>query len=216
MQAGPEQPEEAAKSLSPGVRVSLEVPEAGTCVARISKREGPVLWLDLLDEVGEGELPPGSTVELFLPRTSGIYHWLCVLSASPVDQKAQVELLSPAMFVQRRLGHRTGVELEALVRRLHSGRRGQAHQMTVADLSRGGMKLNGQFQASTGDTLEVTVRMSPFLRVVDRVVMAYQSGPGQWAAHVSFLDGQREAFEAVDTYIASRARGISPKKAARR
>ena len=71
-----------AKPLEAGVRVSLELPEAGTCVAVVSSTGETILVLDLLDDILEGELEPGSTFDLFMPRPEGIYHWLCSLFAA--------------------------------------------------------------------------------------------------------------------------------------
>ena len=76
--------------LEAGVRVSLELPEAGTCVAVVDSRDHGSLVLDLLDEIPDGELEARSTFDLFLPRPQGIYHWLCSLSASarPTERKS--------------------------------------------------------------------------------------------------------------------------------
>lgn len=185
---------------APGARVSLDLPEAGTCVALVTSKESQTLRLDLLDEVPEGELVMGSTLEIFVPRPDGIYHWLCSVKKLGPGQ-AEVELVSAPMFVQRRRAPRIGSQLRAQVRRPQA-RRTPSHDMTVADLSRGGMKLEGEFAVSTGDTLEVTVEIGPVLQVMGRVVLAYPLDAGRWAAHVCFLDGQREAIEVVDGYIA--------------
>ena len=116
---------EMTRPLEAGVRVSLELPEAGTCVAVVASTGETSLVLDLLDDLLEGELEPGSTFDLFMPRSEGIYHWLCSLSAAPEGQRAQVELLNPAIFVQRRLERRVEAEVHAQVRRIHSARRGR-------------------------------------------------------------------------------------------
>ncbi|MGH9105968.1 MAG: PilZ domain-containing protein [Acidimicrobiales bacterium] len=195
-----------AGPLQPGARVSLELPEAGTCVAVVASKRQALVRLNLLDELSEGDLPAGSTLELFMLRGEGIYRWLCLLSSPPADQEAEVELLSTPVLVQRRTGHRLGAELEATVRRIHSARRGPAHLVVVADLSLGGMKLVGPFRLSTGDTLEVTMDIGPQVRVRGRAVMAYPTTPGTWAAHVSFLEGQRDVIEQVGGYIAQQFR----------
>jgi hypothetical protein len=190
------------------MRVSLELPEAGTCVAVVASSGGTSLVLDLLDELPEGELEPGSTLDLFMPRSEGIYHWPCLLSSPPLGQRAEFELLDFPMFVQRRRRHRVEAELQAMVRRLHSTRRGRAHEMTVADLSHGGLKLEGPFQIGTGDTIEVSVDLGLPVQVVGRAVMAYPTTNGNWAAHVSFLDGQREAVDLVDNYVMLQLKGL--------
>jgi PilZ domain len=195
-----------AAPLEPGIRVSLELPEAGTCVAVVDSKSGAIVGLSLLDDVREGELQTGTTLELFMPRPQGIYHWLCVLRSLPADQKAELELVSLPVFVQRRLGQRVEAGLQARVRRIRSSRRGPVHEMQVADLSHGGLKLEGLFQVSTGDTLEVTVDLGATVQLMGRAVMAYPASPGQWAAHVSFLEGQRQAVDLVDDYITQRMR----------
>ena len=75
---------ELAGPLENGMRVSLELPEAGTCVAVVSQRGQSSLTLDLLDDLPDGELEPGSTLDLFMPRPEGIYHWLCSLNSLPL------------------------------------------------------------------------------------------------------------------------------------
>jgi hypothetical protein len=158
--------------------------------------------LELLDDVREGELETGATVDLFMPRPQGMYHWLCRLRSRPSEQRAEVELLGAPVFVQRRLVQRVEAGLQAQVRRIRSSRRGTAHEARVADLSRGGMKLEGPFQLSTGDTLEVTVDLGAKVQLVGRTVMAYPLSKGEWVAHVSFSDGQNDAIDLVDDYIA--------------
>jgi hypothetical protein len=201
-------PAEVTGPLEAGMRVSLELPEAGTCVAVVASSGGNNLVLDLLDDLPEGELEPGSTLDLFMPRSEGIYHWPCLLSSPPLGQRAEFELLDFPMFVQRRRRHRVEAELQATVRRLHSTRRGRAYEMTVADLSHGGLKLEGPFQIGTGDTIEVSVDLGLPVQVVGRAVMAYPTSDGNWAAHVSFLDGQREAIDLVDNYIMLQLKGM--------
>jgi PilZ domain len=197
---------EVAGLLEAGVRVSLGLPESGTCVAVVASRGGTSLVLDLLDDLPEGEVEPGTTLDLFMPRNEGLYHWLCSLSAPPLGQRAQFELLDLPVFVQRRLRPRVGTDLPGQVRRIHSSRSGQAQQMTVVDLSHGGMKLEGPLQLSTGDTIEVTVDLGIPVEVMGRAVMAYPIEDGTWAVHVSFLDGQREVVDIVDTFISHQLR----------
>ena len=204
---------DVAGPLEAGVRVSLELPEAGTCVGVVSSKgmstEGQAsLTLDLLDELPEDEVDLGSTIDLFMPRPEGIYHWLCSLSSPPFGQRAQLELLGSPMVVQRRSRQRVDAALNAKVRRIHSARRGPARDMTVADLSHGGMRLEGPFQLSTGDTVEVSLDLGTPIQVVGRAVMAYPSPNGKWTAHLSFVDGQREALDVVDSFLAYHLRGL--------
>jgi hypothetical protein len=188
------------------VRVSLEFPQAGTCVGVVTSVEATSVALDLLDELPDGHLVSGLTIQLFMPRAEGLYHWLGALNGVPAGQKVRIELLSSPLFVQRRFGKRVEPELQAEVRRLRSTRRGKPHEMSVADLSRGGMKLQGPFPLSTGDTLEVTVDIGATVQLVGRAVMAYPLSEGTWAAHVTFVDGQGDLINLVDDYIASHLR----------
>ena len=199
-------PTDISGPLEPGVRVSLEFPEAGTCVGVVVSRGPTSVVLDLLDELPDGDLVAGLTLQLFMPRAEGLYHWLGALSGPPQGPQVEMELLSSPLFVQRRFGKRVEPELQAEVRRLRSTRRGRPHEMSVADMSRGGMKLEGPFPLSTGDTLEVTVDIGATVQLVGRAVMAYPVSEGTWAAHVTFVDGQRELINLVDDYIASQLR----------
>ncbi len=149
---------EVAGPLENGMRVSLELPEAGTCVAVVSETAQTSLTLDLLDDLPDGELEPGSTLDLFMPRPEGIYHWLCSLSSLPLGQRARARAVGLANGGPTPCSaQRVDAALEAKVRRTRSERRSPAHDMTVADLSHGGMKLEGAFQLGIGDTVEVTV-----------------------------------------------------------
>ncbi len=86
---------DVAGPLEAGVRVSLELPEAGTCVGVVSSKGLSTggqasLTLDLLDELPEDEVEPGSTIDLFMPRPEGIYHWLCALSSATLRSAGAV------------------------------------------------------------------------------------------------------------------------------
>ena len=188
------------------MRVSLELPESGTCVGVVTTAHDNTVALELLDDVPDGELPGGLTLDMFMPRPQGIYHWLCALSSPPEGQKAEVELLGEPTFVQRRVGPRMESTAQAQVRRIRSGRRGRVQPALVVNLSRGGLKLQGPFQASTGDTVEVSVDLGQRVALLGRAVMAYPLSEGTWATHVSFLPGQRDALDALDGYIAQRLR----------
>ena len=61
----------------------------------------------------DGELEPGSTFDLFMPRSEGIYHWLLLALRTPEGQRAEFELLDFPMFVQRRRRHRVDAEVQA-------------------------------------------------------------------------------------------------------
>jgi hypothetical protein len=83
----------------------------------------------------------------------------------------------------------------------------------VADLSHGGLKLEGAKQLRAGDLIEITMGLSATLidfvgsiSVMGRVVMAYPSHHTEdlatTDAHVCFLDGQQKAIAAVDHFVA--------------
>ncbi|HXW79334.1 MAG TPA: PilZ domain-containing protein, partial [Acidimicrobiales bacterium] len=161
----------------------------------------------------EGSLEEGSIVDMFLSLSWGMYRWLCIVSCSPGDRKAEVQLLDAPMFIQRRLDPRVGVGLPAEVRPVRSANRGPAHHAIVADLSHGGLKLEGAKQLRVGDVVEVTMEMRATLvdfvgpiTLTGRVVMAYPSSKsgelGVMDAHVCFLDGQQKAVAGVDQFVA--------------
>jgi hypothetical protein len=199
----------AGHLLQPGTRVSLELPESGTCVAIVRNADADEVGLRLLDELPSDGIAVGTTLELFMPRPAGIFHWLCALRGFSAEE-ATLQLLSEPLFVQRRLAYRwEEAGLNAGARRVRAARRGALRQMRVADVSRGGLKLEGPMRVSTGDTLEVTMDLGLSVQLVGRAVMAYPTSEGNWAVHVSFLDGQREAIDALDGYIARRTQSDS-------
>ena len=76
-------PTDISGPLAPGVRVSLEFPQAGTCVGVVTSVEATSVALDLLDELPNGHLVSGLTIQLFMPRAEGLYHWLGALNGVP-------------------------------------------------------------------------------------------------------------------------------------
>jgi PilZ domain len=202
-----------AGPLEAGSRVGLQLARTGTCAAHVVSGDGRALLLELEEDIPEGGLEEGSVVDLFLSLSWGMYRWICIVSCSPGDRKTKVQLLDAPMFIQRRLDPRVGVGLPAEVRAVRSANRGHAHEATVADLSHGGLKLEGAKQLRAGDVIEVTVSLSATLidfvgtiTLVGRVVMAYPSSQStdlaSTDAHVCFLDGQQKAIEAVDHFVA--------------
>ena len=201
-----------AGPLEPGAQVGLQLPQAGTCAAQVASCDGKALILELLEEIPDGELEEGSVADLFMSLSWGMYKWLCIVSCQPSERKAEVQLLDAPMFIQRRLDPRVGVGLPAQVRPVRSAALGEPHEAVVADLSHGGLKLEGAKQLRTGDVIEVTMELaatlvvSPMVSLMCRVVMAYpssaQPGPGKTDAHISFLEGQPDAIEAVDRFVA--------------
>jgi hypothetical protein len=202
-----------AGPLEAGVRVGLQLPQAGTCAAQVASCDGRALILELLDDVPAGDLEEGSVLDLFMSLSWGMYKWLCIVTCQPSELKAEVQLLDAPMFIQRRLDPRVGVGLPAQVRPVRSVTLGEAHQAIVADLSHGGLKLEGAKQLRAGDVIEVTMELSAtsisfsaMVSLMGRVLMAYPSStcaePGHTDAHVCFLEGQPEAIEAVDRFVA--------------
>jgi hypothetical protein len=193
--------------LQAGARVGLQLPQGGTCAARIGSYDHRTLTLELVDEAPECSLEVGSILDLLMPRSVGMYKWLCIVSSPPSGQLAELQILDGPMFIQRRLDPRVGANLLADVRHVRSARRGLPHRALVADLSHGGLKLEGARPARKGDTIEVTMELcGGQVAVLGRVVMAYPSPrlseAGSTDAHVCFLEGQRQAIEAVDRFVA--------------
>ncbi|MGH9105967.1 MAG: PilZ domain-containing protein [Acidimicrobiales bacterium] len=202
-----------AGPLEAGARVGLQLPRAGTCAAQVLSCDGRQLILELNDDLAPGSLEEGSVVDMFLSLSWGMYKWICILSCSPGERKAEVELLDAPMFIQRRLDPRVGVGLPAEVCTLRSASKGPSHPAMVADLSHGGLKLTGARPLRAGDVIEVTMELSATLvsfeamiTVMGRVVMAYPSPggdrPGSTDAHVCFVEDQPEAIAAVDRFVA--------------
>jgi hypothetical protein len=201
-----------AGPLEPGAQVGLQLPQAETCAAHVTSCDGRALILELVDELPAGALEEGSVADLFMSLSWGMYKWLCIVSSQPSERKAEIQLLDAPMFIQRRLDPRVGVGLPAQVRPVRSAVLGEPHEAMVADLSHGGMKLEGAKQLRAGDVVEVATELSATLNstgmvsLMCRVVMAYPSskhpGPGLTDAHMCFLEGQQEAIEAVDRFVA--------------
>lgn len=202
-----------AGPLEAGSRVGLQLPLIGPCAAQVVSCDDRTVVLELQDEIAEGSLEEGSVVDLLLSLSWGMYKWICVVSRSPADRKSEVQLLDAPMFIQRRLDPRVGVGIAAEVRSVRSASRSQAYPAVVADLSHGGLKLEGARQLRAGDIIEITMGLSATLidfvgsiTLVGRVVMAYPSHQnddlGSTDAHVCFLDGQQKAIAAVDHFVA--------------
>ena len=198
--------------LGPDVKIGLLLPGFGTRAARVASCDGRSLVIEMAEEMPEGALEEGSVVDLLLPLSWGMYKWLCLVSCHPGEKKAEVELLDAPMFIQRRLDPRVGVGLPGEICILRGTKRGEPHEAVVADLSHGGLKLEQARQLRTGDLVEVKLDLSATLvsftgpvALAGRVVMAYPSpsgAPGATDAHVCFLEGQPEAIDAVDRFVA--------------
>ena len=62
------------------------------------------------------------------------------------------------------------------------------------------------WQWVTARAPEVTVDIGGTVHLVGRAVMAYPLSEGTWAAHVTFVDGQRNLIDLVDDYLATHSR----------
>ncbi|HYA44295.1 MAG TPA: PilZ domain-containing protein [Acidimicrobiales bacterium] len=196
-----------AGPLQVGVRVGVQLSQGGTSLAIVVSCTDRVITLELLGDLPCGTLEEGSIAELLMPRSVGLYKWLCMVSSPPCPPEVEVQLLDGPLFIQRRLDPRVGAKLPVEVRPIRAARRGAPHRALIADLSRGGLKLEGSKPLRNGDTIEVTMELGNVtVAMLGRVVMAYPSPvlsePGSTDAHVRFLDGQRRGIEAVDRYVA--------------
>jgi hypothetical protein len=201
-----------AGPLEAGAKVGFQTPGGGTRAAVVSCCDGRNMVLELAEEMPPGVIEEGSVIDLFLSLSWGMYKWVCIVTTLPCENKAEVQLLDAPMFIQRRLDPRVGVGLPCQVCPVRSGVRGAVSEAVVADLSHGGLKLEGARQLRPGDLVEVTLELSATLiafsgrlSLMGRVVLAYRSphgGVGATDAHVSFLDGQRQEIEAVDRFVA--------------
>jgi hypothetical protein len=198
--------------LEVGAKIGLQVPLTGACDARVSWFDGRDLVVELDEPLAPGSLEEGSIVDLFLSLSWGMYKWLCIVTCVPSEQKVELQLLDAPMFIQRRLDPRVGVGLACEVRAVRSGVKGPLGPAVMADLSHGGLKLEGARQLRAGDIVEVQVELSATLialsgqlTLVGRVVMAYPSAHaevGTTDAHVCFIEGQERQLEAVDHFVA--------------
>lgn len=198
--------------LEVGSKVGLQVPLAGARRARVSWFDERDLVVELDELLAPGSLEEGSIVDLFLSLSWGMYKWLCIVISVPSEQKVELQLLDAPMFIQRRLDPRVGVGVPCEVRAVLSGVKGPLGPALMADLSHGGLKLEGVRQLRAGDMVEVQVELSATLialsgqlTLVGRVVMAYPSAhrePGTSDAHVCFIEGQERELEAVDHFVA--------------
>jgi hypothetical protein len=204
--------------LSPGSRVTLGVADTGPVAAHVASSDGKTFVLELLDAPGEGALEAGAVVEMFIQLAMGVYKWLGLVSCSPADKKVEVQLLDSPRFVMQRLEPRVVAELPAEVRSLLPDSKGLPHHAVVTDLSSGGLKLEGAQHLRADETIEVTVQLfaapsgsEGTISIMGRVVTAYPSThsnePGSTDAHVSFIDGQQEAMEVIDRFIAEQLKG---------
>lgn len=201
-----------AGPLEAGAKVGLQIALVGACGAEVSCCDGRDLILEMDDELSAGTLEQGSIVDLVLSLSWGMYKWLCMVTTLPSEKKVEVQLLDAPMFIQRRLDPRVGVGLPSEVRAIRSDVLGPRHHAVVADLSHGGLKLEGAKQLRAGDLVEVSLELSATLIafsgricLMGRVVMAYPSAhsePGATDAHVCFVEGQERQIEAVDHFVA--------------
>jgi PilZ domain len=207
--------------LSAGSRVSLQLTPGASFAAQVTSGDGRTVSLELLEVPPDGSLETGSVVEMFIPLDMGVYKWLCIVSANPSRNAAEVQVLDAPMFVPRRPNPRVPAELPAEVRALLPQSKGPAHKAVMTDLSIGGMKLEGCQHLSAEDTIEVTVRLTArsittdeTISIMGRVVVAYPShrspDGGGTDAHVSFIDGQQEPLDAVERFVTEQLKRRTP------
>lgn len=201
-----------AGPLEAGAKVGFQTPAGGTRAAVVSCCDGRNMVLELVEELPPGVIEEGSVIDLFPSLSWGMYKWICIVTTMPCENKAEVQLLDAPMFIQRRLDPRVGVGLPCQLRTVRSGVKGPVNNAVVADLSHGGLKLEGARQLRAGDLVEVALELSATLisfsgplSLAGRVVLAYpspQGEPGATDAHVSFQEGQNQEIEAVDRFVA--------------
>jgi Tfp pilus assembly protein PilZ len=163
--------------------------------------------LELLEELPAGAVEEGTVLDLLMPRSVGMYKWLCIVVSCRDAKMLGVQVLDGPMFIQRRLDPRVGANLPAQVRHVSSSHRGLPYQAFVADLSHGGLKLERARPVRTGDTVEVAMELNGVkVALLGRVVMAYPSPgltePGDTDVHIAFHEGQHRAVEEVDRFVA--------------
>jgi hypothetical protein len=175
--------------------------------------DGRSLVLELDQHVPAAALEEGSVLDMFLSLSWGMYKWICIVSRAPEERRAEVQLLDAPMFIQRRLDPRVGVGVLAEVRTVRAGQASPPYPAVVADLSHGGLKLEGARQLRAGDLVEVTMELTATLvapsgavTLSGRVVMAYPSPNsdrgGATDAHVAFMEGQADEVAVVDRFVA--------------
>ncbi|GEM_PF-1313586 len=196
-----------AGPLQEGAKVALQLAPDDKRLAYVVSCQQRALVLDVPEGLPDGTVEDGSIVDLLMPRSVGMYKWLCMVSPAPRGNEVSVQILDGPMFVQRRLGPRVDANLPAEVRHVRASHRGVPYRALVADLSHGGLKLLGPKPLRTGDTIEVTMDLrGSVVSLMGRVVMAYPSPglaePGSTDAHVAFHEGQRRGIESVDRFVA--------------
>ncbi len=196
-----------AGPLHAGVRVGAQLGQGGTRAAEVTSCDEQATTIRVLDGAPIGALEEGTIIDLLMPRSVGLYKWLCIVTAPPVGDRIEIQLLDGPMFIQRRLDPRVGANLPAEVRHVRSAKRSIPYHALVADFSHGVLKLDGARPLRQGDTVEVTMQLADTkMALLGRVVLSYPSPrlgePGSTDAHVAFLEGQGRGIEAVDRFVA--------------
>lgn len=194
-----------AAEIAAGIRVGLELPEGGTCVALIERVSGDTIHLELLDDPPEGALKASTLIDVFLPRDAGLYRWATRVAQEPDGNTTSLVILGPASLLQRRRTPRVEVDLAAVVSRVRGGRRGKPEEAHIVDLSRGGMKLLGGASLVTADTVEVAVDLGlGRLALTGRVVMSHPGPGGDRVSHIAFSEELSPALAVIDDYVGRR------------
>ena len=187
-------PDASKVGLAPGARVSIWLPEGGTCVASISAIKGDDVEVDLLDDLEDGMPPAGTGLSMYVSRPNGLVGWRAVVKDERRGEaKASLTVGSPAPVVQRRHYVRVDVDLPAEARRIVAGRRGRVQFGRVADLSPGGLRLIGPIVLRTADVVEVTVDLGDGpVELRGPVVLSHAAPDGGRVVHVA-LGPERSA-----------------------
>ncbi|HZT65034.1 MAG TPA: PilZ domain-containing protein [Acidimicrobiales bacterium] len=196
------QPDEM--ELREGMRVGLDVPERGACVAEVVRAADQRLRLKLLDPLPDGGVDQGDDLMVFVARAQGIWQWPARLATSP-GEEIELTLIGSGALLQRRTHPRVKVELACECRLVRNGRRGNNHDAVIEDLSRGGMRLRvgGPFQP--GDRVDVTVDLDGSrVTVGGRAVMSRPVSAREKVVNLAFGEAVSGVIAAIDQYLAQR------------
>ena len=196
--------DEGGMELQQGMRVGIDVPDRGACVAEVIRSTPDRLRLKLLDPLPDGGVDQGAELVVFLARDQGLWQWPARLATAP-DAELELALTGPGALLQRRAHPRVRVELPCECRLVRNGRRGNNHDAVIEDLSRGGMRLRvgGPFQP--GDRVDVTVDLNGSqVTVGGRAVMSRPVSAREKVVNLAFGESVSGVIAAIDHYLAQR------------
>jgi len=202
-----------AGPLTVGTRVTLDLPRGTTYEAQVTASEGPTLTLRLIDYPPECVLGDCSVVGLSMPLAWGNYRWLCIVARSRPDWEVDIQLLDGPVFSPSRKDPRVSVTLPSRISFVGPDGLEKVHRAVVTDLSNWGLKLEVGQRMISGDVIEVTMHIpggptpsSSVVSILGSVVMTYPRNNDEGRTpstdvHVSFLDGQEQALQAVSCFV---------------